>query len=200
MAAHIQAPLLTRIKTGLHFPAVLKMPGVDSLTAYVDTHADWVDRLFDKALLLQPVPFDERCRSEVCHRVTFLYGLLYEHHQLNTATHNALHEMFGIASISALEHLAQMVRTGHLVAADGAGRYMDRLPRLALPICFIHGAENQCYHPQSTQRTFDALRDVNGDLYERHVISGYGHIDCIFGKNAARNVYPLIRNYLERNG
>ncbi len=200
VAAHIQAPLLTRIKTGLHFPAVLKMLGVDSLTAYVDTHADWADRLFDKALLLQPVPFDERCRSEVCHRITFLYGLLYEHNQLNTATHNALHEMFGIASISALEHLAQMVRTGHLVAADGTERYMDHLQRLALPICFIHGAENQCYHPQSTQRTFDALRDVNGDLYERHVISGYGHIDCIFGKNAARDVYPLILNHLERNG
>lgn len=200
VAAHIQAPLLTNIKTGLHIPSVLKMLGVDSLTAYVDTHADWADRLFDKALRLQPVPFEERCRSTVCHRITFLYGLLYEHDQLNTATHKALHEMFGIASISALEHLAQLVRTGHLVAADGTEGYMDHLERLALPICFIHGAENQCYHPQSTQQTFDALRKVNGDLYERHVISGYGHIDCIFGKKAVRDVYPLILNHLEHNG
>jgi cholesterol oxidase len=29
-------------------------------------------------------------------------------------------------------------------------------------------------------------------LYERHVIPGYGHIDCRFGKNAAKDVYPLV--------
>jgi hypothetical protein len=27
--------------------------------------------------------------------------------------------------------------------------------------------------------------------------SGYGHIDCIFGATASRDVYPLIRRHLE---
>ena len=33
--------------------------------------------------------------------------------------------------------------------------------------------------------------------YERHVIPAYGHIDCIFGKNAAVDVYPVIARYLD---
>jgi len=32
--------------------------------------------------------------------------------------------------------------------------------------------------------------------YERYLIPGYGHIDCIFGKNAALDVYPTIASYL----
>lgn len=51
---------------------------------------------------------------------------------------------------------------------------------------------NACYHPQSTEITFEKLREANGDLYSRHVIPRYGHIDCIYGKNAVTNVYPLM--------
>ena len=29
------------------------------------------------------------------------------------------------------------------------------------------------------------------------VIPGYGHIDCIFGKNAVKDVYPFIVEHLE---
>ena len=36
------------------------------------------------------------------------------------------------------------------------------------------------------------------DYYERHVIPEYGHIDCIFGKNAARDVYPYILRHLDK--
>jgi cholesterol oxidase len=32
--------------------------------------------------------------------------------------------------------------------------------------------------------------------YERHLIPGYGHIDCMFGKNAPVDVYPVIVQYL----
>ena len=35
------------------------------------------------------------------------------------------------------------------------------------------------------------------DLYARHVIPNYGHIDCIFGKNAAADVYPHVLRHLE---
>ncbi len=198
IATHLQAPLLTHIKAGLHLPTVLKTMGVDSLTAYVDSHADWQDRLFDASLRLHPTEFEERCRNSVCHRITFLYGTLFEHDQLNTATHSALHEMFGVAAIEALEHLALLVRKGRLVDAQGKDVYLPHLERLAIPIGFIHGAENACYHPDSTEITFRKLREKNGDLYTRHVISNYGHIDCIFGKNAVIDVYPLILNHLEQ--
>ena len=53
--------------------------------------------------------------------------------------------------------------------------------------------------PESTERTLARLSQANGkQLYERHVIPGYGHIDCIFGKNAAIDVFPLIVAHLDR--
>ena len=38
----------------------------------------------------------------------------------------------------------------------------------------------------------------SAQFYRRHEIPGYGHIDCIFGKNAATDVFPLIVDHLER--
>jgi cholesterol oxidase len=106
--------------------------------------------------------------------------------------------MFGVAGIGALEHLARMVRAGGLCTADGHDAYLPHLDRLAVPTTFIHGAENSCFLPESTEQTMRLLQERNGArLYRRHVIPGYGHIDCIFGKHAARDVYPLILKHLE---
>ena len=201
IATHIVAPPVTKIKCGLHMPSVLDALGVDSLNAYVDTHAKWYEKLYDRALDLMPMQLEERCNSATCHRITFMYSNLYEHDQLDTDTHDALHEMFGIANVVSFEHLAVLVRKGHLVAANGDEVYMPHLERLAIPITFIHGAENNCFLPESTRLTFDLLSEKNGSgLYSRHVIPGYGHIDCIYGKNAARDVYPFMLHHLEGPG
>lgn len=201
IATHTVSPAATRIKSGLHLPSFLEALGVESLSAYVDSHADWKERLYDAALKLYPVDAKERCNNPVCHRITFMYAPLYEHDQLNTVTHDALHEMFGIANISAFDHLAVLVRKGHLVSANGDENYLPHLDRLAIPIAFIHGAENECFLPESTKITYNLLREQNGKgLYTRHVIPNYGHIDCIFGKDAVRDVYPFILNHLEGLG
>lgn len=198
IANNVIAVPMTQAKAKLHVPNVLEKLGFASLTAYTDTHADWKDRLFNEALALYPMEVKEHCTSPVCHRITFLYSLLYEHAQLNEATHDALHELFGVANISAMDHLALLVRTEHLVNAKGEEVYMGHLDRLKVPICFIHGEQNQCFLPISTELTFNALRAANGDeLYSRHVIPGYGHIDCIYGKDAVKDVYPYMLEHLE---
>ena len=189
----------TRFKAGLHTPKLLEALGIKSMTAYVAANSDWKAKLFDDALRLNPIAFQELCTNPVCHRITFLYSLLYEHAQLNTATHDAMHELFGIGNIASLEHLALLVREQHLVSAAGKEVYMEHLDRLKLPICFIHGALNDCYLPVSTELTYNALCAAFGpELYERHVIPGYGHIDCIFGKSAAQDVYPYMLAHLEK--
>jgi len=196
IATHIVAPTANKIRTGLHLPEFLDKLGIKSLTAYVDTHADWKERLYDRTLDLYPV--GQACDSPVCHRITFMYAPLYRHETLNEATHNALHEMFGIANMEAFEGLALMTRKGHLVSATGEDIYLPHLERLAIPITFIHGAMNECFLPESTEITFNLLGEKNGKgLYTRHVIPGYGHIDSIYGKNAVNDVYPYILDHLE---
>jgi cholesterol oxidase len=34
-------------------------------------------------------------------------------------------------------------------------------------------------------------------LYNRRLVPDYGHIDCIFGKNAAQDVYPFWGELLD---
>ncbi len=198
VAAHVKASPFVRLKSGLFVPDALSALGVASLSAYADAHSGWRERLFDTALASQPLQAEERCRNPVCHRITFLYSLLYEHDQLNEATHAALHEMFGAANIETFKHLGKMVRAGKIVEANGADTYFRSPERLAIPLCFIHGAENACYAPESTQLTYDWLREKNSPrLYKRHLVSNFGHIDCIFGKDAATATYPLMLAHLE---
>lgn len=197
IATHVIAPQAGKIKAGLYLPSVLEKFKVGSLTAYADTTENWQQKLLDFSLKFANV-FNDQCQSAVCHRISFLYGQLYEHAQLNQMTHDNLHEMFGLANIKSFEHLALMVRTGHIVNAEGKESYLPHLDRLALPITFIHGELNQCFLPISTSTAFQLLQEKNGvSLYQRYVIPNYGHIDCIFGKNAVKDVYPYILNHLE---
>ena len=196
ISTHIVAPTVNRIRTGLHLPEFLDRLGVSTLNAYVDTHESWLNLLYDKALDLYPV--GETCQSPVCHRITFMYAPLYRHEQLNEATHEALHEMFGIANMRAFEGLGLMTRKGHIVAADGGEDYVPNMDHMAIPMLFVHGEQNECFLPESTEITYNLLRQKNDPrLYTRCVIPGYGHIDCIFGKNAVTDVYPLILKHLE---
>ena len=196
ISTHIVPPTINRIRTGLHLPDFLDKLGVSSLNAYTDTHENWLSVLYEKALDLYPV--GERCHSPVCQRITFMYAPLYQHEQLNEATHEALHEMFGIANVRAFEGLGLMTRKGHIVAADGTESYIPHIDRMALPIAFIHGERNDCFLPESTEITYNLLCQSNGEkFYSRSVVPGYGHIDCIFGKNAVKDVYPLIVRHFE---
>ena len=83
--------------------------------------------------------------------------------------------------------------------AEGEDIYLANVERLAIPITYIHGAENEAWLPKGTEMTLNWLREHNDrHLYNRHLIANYGHIDCIFGKNAAVDVYPFILNHLEQ--
>lgn len=194
-----RAPLMTKLKTGLHFPTVLKTMGVKRLDAFTSTRESWSEKAYDQLLRLYPQQAEEWCDNPTCRRIAFMYAPLYEHDRLNAATHSAMHEMFGIATMKAFEHIAAIVNAGKLVAADGADIYLPNLARLDLPICFIHGAENQCFSPAGTQQTYDELRArFPRQRYAYHPIPNFGHIDCIFGKDAHRHVYPLIAAHLEQ--
>ncbi|MCC6922843.1 MAG: GMC family oxidoreductase N-terminal domain-containing protein [Nitrosomonas sp.] len=188
-----------RVKAGLHLPSLLDAIGIDALTAYTDDRGNWLNQLYDKALNLQHFELEEQCSSAVCHRISFMYSLLYEHDQLNRLTHDNLHELFGICHMDIFKHLALCAREGKIVNAEGKDIYLPHWERLNLPITFIHGAENVSYLPETTERSFKKLVEVNGpEKYVRHVIPNYGHIDCIFGQNAVQDVYPHILSALEK--
>lgn len=208
VAGHLIPPTANRLRAGLHIPEFLERLGMRTLSATVPAEVDWHERLLAAAGAVDPAAlFGELCTSTVCHRISFLYAPLFHHANLNQATHDALDEMFGVACIEAFEHLSLMIRRGHVVEHDGRDSYLPDGggPGLAalrdrpLDILFLHGALNQCYLPEGTaQDAITLTRVLGNERVRRLVIPEYGHIDCIFGRNAARDVYPHIVEHLYR--
>lgn len=156
-------------------------------------------RMADRLLKFQPLQADERCTSTACRRATYVYGLLYEHEQLNRATHETIHELIALPGKAAMEQLRVIARRGSLVTADGRDAYLQNLERLALPITFIHGAKSDVFRPEGTEKTLELLRDsFRGELYRLAVVDDYGHLDCVIGKDAVTDVYPLVLDHLAR--
>ncbi|GLR79045.1 FAD-binding protein (plasmid) [Azospirillum oryzae] len=180
---------------------LMRLVGVRVLDARASTTRGWMGRMVDRTIgLVYPFRPEDRSHSLTSRRITALYGQLYQLDRLNQATFDALPEMFGVANIDAFVHLGRIARAGHVVDAHGEERYLPNIRRLKLPITFLHGSLNHCFAPTGTQRTMERLTAANGhEWYERHVIDGYGHIDCIFGKEAATAVYPLILRHLDRS-
>lgn len=156
-------------------------------------------RLADRMLKLQRMQKEERCASPVCRRATYVYGLLYEHDQLNRATHEAIHELLSLPSRKAIAHLGAIAKRGRLVSADGADAYVPKLARLAFPVAYIHGDESEAFLVEGARMSAAALREaVDPDLVSLNVIPDYGHLDLVIGRNAAADVYPFVREQLER--
>jgi cholesterol oxidase len=204
IGTHLRVPGATMLKAIFRLPNVLDALGIKTMTAEARSDESFLQKVGDLLLKLYPVHDGPRDTNAVSRRISFIYGQLYELNNLNASTYENLHDMFGMASIASLEHLTVMIRAGKAVSASGSDIYLreaDNYPtlnRLAIPMTILHGELNKCWIPESTAITYELLRRHNGaGLYDRVVIPGYGHIDCIFGKNAAQDVYPYILKRLE---
>jgi pimeloyl-ACP methyl ester carboxylesterase len=197
LTLHPRAGALNELRAGIYTADLLDALGVDLLTTEIDDDPSWSERLYDKALAIYPSG-DEPCERPFCRRVMFMYGEVYEHDNLNEATHDHLHEAFGAANMMTMKQISQILRDDHAKSDDGEYDYLDGTAGLGIPIAFIHGEDNRLFLPEGSALTYEFLRAHNDPaLYSRHVIPGYAHMDCFIGKDAARDVYPLVTAQLD---
>lgn len=199
VATHLLTPELTSLKTSLRMPNLMRRAGIRWLDAAASAEPTRRALVVDRALRAYPVPDREGCLSASCRRTTSLYGLLWEHENLDPGLHDHLHELVGPASIGVFAHLAAMVRAGHVVDAQERDVYLPHVDRLRdIPILLVHGDRNECYVPAATEETERWLRDAGHPDVERVLVPGHGHLDCIFGSRAASAVFPHVLAHLER--
>ena len=190
------APALTDVKAATHMASLMFMAGEHDWETDADAgnFKEWV---LDKAMRLFPT--HEGCTSAVCRRILFMYGEVYHHANLNDLTHVTIHEMFGNANLTTLKHLTRMIQQGHVVDAKGQNTYLPNVARLAMPIAFIQGDQNRMFVPAGSQKTFEYLSEKNGSQwYTRTMLPGYSHMDCFIGRDAAKDVFPVIHAELEK--
>jgi cholesterol oxidase len=190
------SPMSNRIRAGLDLGTLAAKAGVKTLTTDFDSQKTQ-DVLVDT--VLKAFPSKEQCTSAVCRRILGIYGDVYKHAQLNEATHQAIHEMFGIANMATFNHISLMVRKGQIVDKHGDDTYLSHLDRLAIPVTFLHGAENNLFLPEGTLQTVQTLAKANdASLYQRILFPNYAHMDCFMGRDASTDIFPTIVSELDR--
>ena len=106
-------------------------------------------------------------------RITFLYGLLWEHENLTPLTHDTLHEFFGYITAECSAQLALTMREKKLVSASGEDIYLPdnrldspayrkHINRLDMPICFIVGKRNM-----SLESTIKRMASVSSYFHNK---------------------------------
>jgi hypothetical protein len=145
------------------------------------------------------------CTNIVCRMASFTYGVghptLWSHTLLNDATHEWLRQEFGPVPTTFFNQMNRCLHAGHLVPVDGLPELPTTMgvsaPQTDAAITLLAGANNQCFLPESQERTFDFLEAHGPGRYALHIVPDYGHLDMFMGKDAARDVFPIIRHALQ---
>lgn len=182
-----------------------------------------VQRTLNQLLRFIPDARKEICNSASCHRISLTFGRCWNHRNLNEATHRQIDRFFGGVNMTLLQLLMKMGVDGHVMAN---GPLFERLTAPAnvsrlrgVPFLLFVGSENAVLSPEATERTYEVLCDTfgtkagnlgamgggGGDVhaeetveYRRRVVPGYGHLDCWMGRNAWKDVYPMVREEVDR--
>ncbi|CAK7234399.1 hypothetical protein SCUCBS95973_008922 [Sporothrix curviconia] len=165
-------------------------------------HDSLVQRLLNQALRVMPDARREICRSAVCHRITLVYGRCWNHANLNEATHRQMDRFFGGINMTMLRLLMLQGSQGHVMTNDFEVLTTPENVKKnlgGLPIFQFVGQDNAVLSPRATEKTYEILCDTFASgTYRRHVIPGYGHLDCWMGRNAWKDVYPVLRAEIDR--
>lgn len=173
-----------------------------ALTRYLDPH--WgveAPDIVAGAIVSWVRLVHHECDNTVCRMASFTYGVgkptLWSHPYLNDATHDWVKGEFGPVPLTFFDQMNRSVRAGEMVAVKGyrelPARFASSPPRTSARIVLLAGARNRCFEAESQRRTFRFLETHAPGRHRLHVLPGYGHLDVFMGKDAARDVFPVIR-------
>ncbi|WP_207931256.1 alpha/beta fold hydrolase [Streptomyces sp. 8K308] len=151
----------------------------------------------------------QECDNPACHMVSFMWGTgwpaLFSHANLTPATHDRVADLLGPVGVHYYRHIRKMVRAGRAVKYDAGDRRHADLPddylvdaaRQSTPVLFLTGAHNNVFRDANVA-CHRLLSRYAPDLYELAVLPGYGYVDPFWGKDAHRDVFPVMLDFLKR--
>jgi hypothetical protein len=147
------------------------------------------------------------CNNGVCKQVSFTYGsgfpALWRHENLNSETHDWISHEFAHVPMSFYRQIALSVKDGHLRSAGDNDFFPASLlantPRTDARITFFAGEKNLCFLPRSQQKSFEYFDRIRPNHHNLQLVPDYSHLDIFIGKNASRDVFPLMAQALSLN-
>ncbi|ORY71697.1 glucose-methanol-choline oxidoreductase [Pseudomassariella vexata] len=171
----------------------------------------FVQKAFNEMLRFMPDERKELCNNASCHRTALVFGRCWNHHNLNEATHRQIDRFFGGVNMTLLHLLMKQGVEGGVMSNTPLCERLDTRENIlrlrGIPFLLFVGRDNAVLSPASTEKTYEKLCDAFGtrDLhdgeglqYKRRVVPDYGHLDCWMGRNAWKDVYPFVREEVDR--
>lgn len=193
VAMHLEADPLGKVKQWTHVSSLLNAHEIIHQQPAEVTHSLADLAISSLAPILPHVPGSESCGNPVCARHLATFGGLLNHERVNDATHALMGPLIPEVVVGFLKAVAPIVYRIDLLEADD----LVHLDRFKVPITFVSGEHNHMFVPSGTEKSFNLLCQANGAaLYQRKLIPGYGHLDCLVGENAATDVFPVFAEAL----
>ncbi|MFF1379149.1 alpha/beta fold hydrolase [Streptomyces sp. NPDC058308] len=149
------------------------------------------------------------CDNHACNLVSFMWGAgwpaLYSHGNLAPETHERIADLLGPTGVHYYRHIRKMARAGRAVRSDPADPrhaalpvdYLAEAAAVRTPVLFLTGADNHVFGDANVVCHREFARHAP-DRYELAVLPGYGYIDPVIGKDAHRDVFPLVCDFIRR--
>ena len=190
VSLHPVVPLLSKIKISLSaWPIrLLSMLAKNPKT------------LFTKALRFVVHLLHKECDNTVCKHASFINGsghpTLWRHENLNKETHEWLSDEFGFVPTRFFTQIGRGIRAGELLAVDNFPQlpknFVKAKPNTSARFAFFCGKENVCFLPESQKRSFEHFDKIRPNYHSLNIVENYGHLCMFMGKNAYKDVFPLM--------
>ncbi|MFC4873971.1 esterase [Negadavirga shengliensis] len=133
--------------------------------------------------------------------VSFTYGsgfpALWELENLDEKTMDWIQYEFAHVPISFFKHIRSCVKQGVLVSSGNGTQYDANPLKTDARIVLFGGVKNKCFLPESQERTFEYLENQKQGFHKLYLMDEYSHLDIFFGKNAHKDVFPLMIKELD---
>jgi len=166
--------------------------------------SDWPEQL-RRAYEAWPaclLPAGDTQADDVYRRASFMFGAPYRRALVADDVHARVGNLFGRMHLGLFLQAGQCLRRGFAAAFDAAelgpgaeaarSVYLDPTWFERTRVTLLTGKSNQLWHRESVDKMYEWLRNETRAEHRKHVLPKYGHQDLLWGRDAARDVYPLI--------
>jgi len=145
------------------------------------------------------------CGNAPCQIANYLFGsgwdVLFRHENVDDAVHAWCARELGYTPFSLIGQVAESCRYGHIVPSADSGpgtppSYLRGVPPMDTRFTFLAGDHNRMFKPTGQRQAYEFVRQCGLDA-RFELLPGYGHLDTFWGKDAAREVFPIIHAGLE---
>jgi hypothetical protein len=171
----------------------------------LDDDGPWDNLLQGPYEIWKQTPLRHGCTNTFCHRVSYMFGMPYLPANIPTIHDTQLDKQFGYIPVQFLLHCCQNLRRGYAAPFAGNAKTRSLTSNNAFlrqekfrdrKVTLLTGDLNSLWHRDSIDTMYEWLlrgRPSDRPLQVRkHVLTGYGHQDLHWGKDAPTDVFPRI--------